>query len=235
MSKKSYLIILGLFGTVLLLTIISFWRLREIGGSLGIEGLSEFEEVEPKQLEEIIREIREGTSVKVGSNKVGSKEFISPDGKLKMEYPIDWSEIKDEKILEQILPKEEIEKYGLKNLFLAQKLQAGKYVQLKVNEITLKEADNIETLIEGMKESNLQQGWKMEIINLDIEEETAIFEAKYEKPERLKIYSKEKILIVAPERDNKKAFLVVLLSFGEDWEELQKEADEILHSVHLVN
>lgn len=230
MSKKSYLIILGLFGTVLLLGIISSWRLRKLGESLGIEGLPGFEEVEPKQLKEIIREIRKGTST-----KVGSKEFISPDGKLKIEYPTDWLEIKDEKVLEQILPKEEIEKYGFKNLFLAQKLQAGKYAQLKVSELTLKEADNIETLIEGMKESNLQQGWKMEIISLDIEEETAIFEAKYEKPERLEIYSKEKILIIVSEQSNKKAFLVVLLSFGAAWEELQKEADEILQSVHLVN
>lgn len=230
MSKKSYLIILGLFGTVLLLGIISSWRLREIGESLGMGGLPEFEEMEPKQFEQIIREIKGETSI-----KGGAKEFISSDGKLKMEYPADWLEIKDEKILEQILPKEEIEKYSLKNLFLAQKLQAGKYVQLKVSELTLKESDNIETLIEGMKESNLQQGWKMEIMNLDIEEETAIFEAKYEKPERLEIYSKEKILIVASEQSNKKVFLVVLLSFGADWEELQKEADEILHSVHLVN
>ena len=68
-----------------------------------------------------------------------------------------------------------------------------------------------------------------------LKKETAIFEAKYEKPERLEIYSKEKILIVAPEQSNKKVFLVVLLSFGADWEELQREADEILHSVHLVN
>lgn len=230
MSKKPILIVLGSLGMILLLTIISAWRLRKLGESFSIKELPKFERVEPEQLKEILREIG-GTN----SDKIVYKEFTSPDGKLKMKYSSDWIEIKEEELLEKIIPKEEAEKYSLKNLFLAQKFKAGKYAQLKVNELTLAEKETIEKIIEEMKESNLQQGWDTEIIKLEIKDNEAIFEAKYQKPDRLATHSKEKIIILESQEGKKKAYLIVFIAFEKDWRELEKEADEILESAHLID
>ena len=215
---------------ILLLSIISAWRLRKLGESFSIKELPKFERVEPEQLKEMLSEIRGGTSA-----EIVYKEFISPDEKLKMKYPSDWIEMKDEKILEQIIPKEEAEKYGLKNLFLAQKFREGKYGQLKVTELTLEEEETIELLIEKMKESNLQQGWEMEIIKSEIKDNEAIFETKYQKPDRLDTHSKEKIIIPESQEEKKKAFLIVFMCFDKDWEEFEKEADDIIRSAHLID
>ena len=50
-------------------------------------------------------------------NEIQHKEFISPDGKLKVEYLSDWMEIKEKEVLGEIISKEIAEEYNLKVLF----------------------------------------------------------------------------------------------------------------------
>jgi len=73
MSKKNILIIAGLFGIIFLLSIISTWHIRKLQESLSRVGFPKFEEIQPEQLQEMLRSIRGEKPT-----KVSYKEFISP-------------------------------------------------------------------------------------------------------------------------------------------------------------
>jgi len=165
---------------------------------------------------------------------ISYKEFISPDGKLKMIYPSDWIEIKDEKILEEITPKEKVEKYGLETLFFAQKLRKEKIAQLIISELNLDKQKNFENIIEEMKEANRQQGWEMEVIKSEIKDNENIFEAKYRKQDRSDVHSKEKILLLEPETEKRKVYLITVITLDKNWGEFAEEAEEIVNSAKLI-
>lgn len=167
--------------------------------------------------------------LKTGENNY--KEFISPDGKLKMKYPSDWLETKDEKFLEEFIPEEWKNKYNLQTIFFAQELKTGKIGQIIVNEGDFD--IQIEEIIEEMKKSNQAKGWTMEIINLNLEE--GIFEAKYQKTDHYDLHSKEKILFSEGKENAKKAYLIAFIVFDKDWEKFENKADEVINSVQLVD
>ena len=229
MSKKNILIITGLFGIIFLLSIVSTWHIRRLQESLSQAGFPKFEELQPEQLQEMLRSIKGEKPT-----KVSYKEFISPDGKLKIKYSSDWIEIKDEKILAKTTPKEKIEKYGLETLFLAQKLRKEKIAQLIISELNLDKKKSFENIIEEMKEANHQQGWEMEIIKSEIKDNENVFEAKYRKQDRYDTHSKEKILLLEPEDEKRKVYLIAVITLDRDWQEFTEEADEIINSAQLV-
>jgi len=229
MSKKSIFIIIGLFGIIFLLSIITTWHMRKLQESLSRIGFPKFEEMKPEQLQEFLRNLKGEEPI-----NISYKEFISPDGKLKMIYPSDWIEIKDEKILEEITPKEKVEKYGLETLFFAQKLRKEKIAQLIISELNLDKQKNFENIIEEMKEANRQQGWEMEVIKSEIKDNENIFEAKYRKQDRSDVHSKEKILLLEPETEKRKVYLITVITLDKNWGEFAEEAEEIVNSAKLI-
>jgi len=229
MSKKTTLIALGLIGMVILLGIISTWNFRRIGKSLlGKENLPKFETLETPQLQEIIRNLKEGAP-----SKTNYKVYITPDEQLKVKYPLNWIEVKDEEILEKIIPKEEAEKYGFEILFLAQKFQGGKYAQLKIYKSIQEEKGSINDIIERMRKINQEEGWGMKILSSDIKEKDGIFEALYQREGRLSIHSKERIILLETETKSK-AYFIIFLAYDKDWGEVKEEANFIIDSVQLI-
>jgi len=203
--------------------------MRKLQESLSRIGFPKFEEMKPEQLQEFLRNLKGEKST-----ETTYKEFISPDGKLKMAYSSDWIEIKDEKILEKTTPKEKIEKYGLETLFLAQKLRKEKIAQLIISELNFDKQKSFENIIEEMKEANHQQGWEMEIIKSEIKDEEDVLEAKYRKTDRYDVHSKEKILLLNPENEKTKVYLVTVIALDKNWQEFSEEAEEIINSATLI-
>jgi len=136
--------------------------------------------------------------------------------------------------LAKTTPKEKIEKYGLETLFLAQKLRKEKIAQLIISELNLDKKKSFENIIEEMKEANHQQGWEMEIIKPEIKDNENVFEAKYRKQDRYDTHSKEKILLLEPENEKRKVYLIAVITLDRDWQEFTEEADEIINSAQLV-
>lgn len=158
--------------------------------------------------------------------KEGHKDWISSDGKLKITYPADWIEM-DKRVIEQF-PQEKIKES--KVLFVAQKfeLENVKQAFLTVEELNIKEAD-FNRIIEIMQAETEKEGGNMEILSQKIGEKEAVFEANYKREGGLSLHSNEKLILA-----KEKFFLVSFFTFENYWSEFQKESEEILNSVQLV-
>ena len=153
------------------------------------------------------------------------KEFVSPDGKLKLTYLADWTEIEGEatKAFEQELIEE------AKSLFFAQKLKIKNrvFAFLLVRELNL--GNDLEKIIEEIKKGVEEKGGGMEIANLEIKEGEASFEAQYKKDGNFIFSSKEKIFL-----GEDKCFLIMFMSLNNDWTGFEKEIKEIFDSVQIT-
>ena len=224
--SKVIKIILIFFGIILLIGLLFNYlgrkQLSKLGEVIPPEKLSQIQSISPEEI------------LKPEEGEREYKEFISPNGELKMKYPSDWIEIKDE-VLEKIIPKEYGKRYELKILFSAQKFKmGGEFAQIIVSRGNFEAGISFDEILEEMKESNRQQGWNMEIIKLEIEVNIAIFEAKYQKLDRYDTYSKEKILLGEEKEGKRKVYLIAFVTFEKDWAGFEKEADEIIQSIQLV-
>jgi len=152
------------------------------------------------------------------------EEFISPDGKLKVEYGANWIKVKIES-LEKILKPERGQA-----LFFAQKVKLENIALafLSIQELEIEQEETPEKIIEEMKKDSEEQGVETEILESSIETNQAIFEAKYKKQD-LSLRSKEKILL-----GENKAYIIKLFTFEKDWKDFEEEIDEILLSAHLT-
>jgi len=157
----------------------------------------------------------------------GYKEWGSPDGSFKMRYPSDWLEM--EKGIFENIPQEGILKG--ETLFFAQKLTLETPGQafLTVQKLILETEVNFEGILEEMKKAVKEKGGEMEISELKINEKTAAFEANYKGGSGLPLHSKEKIVSV-----REKILLVSFLTFESNWSGFQKEAEEIIDSVTIL-
>lgn len=155
----------------------------------------------------------------------GNKEFISPDGKLKISYPSDWLEM-DMRTLESYVQREIEEK----PLFLAQKLVIEKSTLaiLTINKLKSGENSNAEQIIEKMKEDTQNKGNKMEVLKLETDGKETIFEAEYSKENAPVLRSKEKMI------SNEEIYLVSFFAFKENSVEFENEAEEIINSAQLI-
>lgn len=218
--KKFIYIVLGILGVILIIGMIGSWQFGKWKEKLPQSAFSKIESIE--QLKK---------SYSSQKNTKDYKEFTSPDGKLKMQYRSDWLEIKDGN-QQKFLP--ETGKYGLKHLFLALKPEIGKFVQLTISEGNFDTQKTPEEIIEEMKESNLKQGWSMELIKPEVKTTEVIFEAKYKKVDRYNLHSKEKILLLEEKEGKRKVYLIAFVTFDKNWQEFEKEAEEIISSVQFV-
>ncbi len=185
---------------------------------------------------EIISQI-EGLSseqiFKSQTEKENTKKFISPDKKLKIEYSLKWIETPSES-LERIVPNEQIQKYNLTNLLLAQRFEiSGEFAQLIVDQAFFDIEKSFEQIINEMQKANLEQGWNMEIIESKTGNNQITFEARYEKNKSHSVYSKEKIIFLEPEESNKKAYLISFVTLDKDWLKFKQEANKIFDSIQL--
>jgi hypothetical protein len=212
---KIILIFIIISGIVLLLEL----GLRHLGkGQLEKFGIEELPSLEPISLEK--------------EEKV-SKEFITPDNKLKLVYSSDWIEMESKNLGEAFLG-ERVEKYNSELLFFTIKGQIKSFGQLMVEEMVVEPEKEFEEIINEMKESNLQQGWEMEIINSETNKNEITFEAKYQKPDRLDVHSKERLVFLEPKEKQRKVYSVAFIALDKDWEEFSQEADSIFNSIQLL-
>ena len=195
---------------ILLLGLVTFWQFNNSRRALSEVKLPSFEM--PKVEIPLFPE---------GEKK---KEFISPDGKLKLEHHSDWMETPKESL--ENLNEEPIKEGGV--LFLAQKFKLEKtaFAILIVQELEKKE--NIEELIEGFKNATKEKGGEIEIISLNIKENDGYFEAKYKREDSI-FRSKEKIIFRGD-----KFYLISIFALEKDWSEFESEANEILGSAQLI-
>lgn len=158
------------------------------------------------------------------------KEFVSPDGKLKLNYPSNWLKVEGEDLNNL---REKAESHGLEFLFLAQSLDLGEFGQILIHEGFFDSQEGFEQIIEKMKEVNQEQGWDTQILNLEIEDKEAVFEAEYQKADRYSMYSKEKIVIIETTEAKKKVGLIAFITFDKDWLSFKEQADFVIDSVTI--
>jgi len=205
-SKILILIIIFILG----LSFITYWQFKSFQESLSKVEVSKFE------TPEISTELWLG-------EKEGYKEFITPDGKLKMKYPAYWLEMEESSLKNFFQTTEEAEillfayRFKLKNLtdlvFLAvQKLNSEK---------------NLEKVIEEAERDAKERG--VEIINLKIEENQAEFEEEYQSKTGGIFYLKEKLILAG-----ENIYSISILSPEKNWSQIEKEANEILDSVQII-
>lgn len=167
-------------------------------------------------------------------DKIQYKKFITPDGKLELEYLSDWIEIKDKESLSGAVSEEIKEKYNFKTLFLASNLKKQVISNLIVSEGFFGPEKDFEQILDIMKEANQKEGLEMEIIKSEVENNECVFEAVYIKTGSLRASSKEKIILLNQEGE-KKAYMIAFVVHAKDWQEFEEEANNIINSAKLVD
>ena len=169
---------------------------------------------------------------KVQPGELEYKEFISPNSKLRMRYSADWIEIQSQD-LQLAFPQEQKGVYNPEILFAAQRISIKGFTQLVISKLNFVD-QNIEEIIEKMKEANLQQGWTMKITNAAIQEKEAVFNATYQSSNSSSFRSKEKIIILEERNQETKFYLIAFIVFEKEWAESEKEAEDIINSAQLI-
>jgi len=227
--SKTLIFIIGIFLVITLLILLSSWQFKRMAETLSKSGNAlEFKGLNTEEIEKMLRDLQ-GLS----PNEATTKEFISPDRKLKMNYRSDWFEIKEKTMFERIIPKERLERYGLETIFLAQKIGKKMFAQLEVSKMGLEKERGFTDVIEMMKEDNRQNGWEMKILLSTTTEEEMVFQAEYKKAGKDDVHSIEKMLLYEIE-EKKKVYLVSFITFEINWRNFEKEATEIINSAQLI-
>ncbi len=169
-----------------------------------------------------------------GESEVQYKKFISPDGKLELEYLSDWIEVKDKESLSEAVPEEAKEKYNLETLFLASKLKKQVFSNLVVSEGFFGPEKDFEQIVNIMEEINQKEGLEMKIIKFEVKDNECIFEAAYTKIGSYRANSKEKIILLDQE-DKKKAYMIAFVAHAQDWQDFEEEVNNILNSTKLAD
>jgi len=104
---------------------------------------------------------------------------------------------------------------------------------LIVSRGNFEEEINFQQIIDEMEESNQEQGWEMQIINLEANKNEVGFEAKYQKPDHYALHSQERIIFLESKEGKKRGYLVAIIAFEKDWQNFEKEAKQIIDSVEI--
>ena len=214
---KNYKFFILTILAIVLLGLNTYRKIQDLQNPLPPISLPKFEDI---QLQPIVQQ-----------NNQKKKEFVSPDKKLGFKYGSDWTEI-DSQYLQKIPAQlnQENNENDTKILFLAQKIipDSNVFVQLVVSEINWKIENGLEEVIQKIK-TNIESGWKMEVLKSDITENKAYFEAIYQHESSPQLYSKEKILFDRQQ----KYFLIEFFTLEQDWKSFEQEISEIFESVKI--
>ena len=150
------------------------------------------------------------------------KEFVSPDGKLKIDYSSDWQESQKSE-LESLSQSVLLE--NAKFIFFARKIniEEASLAFLMIQEIE-REGKDLSEIIEKTKESQKE----IEIIESEIGEKEAFLEVRYDEGES-SFQSKERLIL-----SDQKVYLIGLFSQERDWQKFEEETEKILASARVV-
>jgi hypothetical protein len=162
------------------------------------------------------------------SDQGSSKEFISPDEKLKLEYSSAWVEMEKEAMVKL---NQEMIKKGARILFFGNKYLSEKatFASLLIQEIN-SEGKGIEEIITAMKEDVEKGGDNVTITQLETNEKEVSLKAEYQREEGTIFTSREKVLLTEG-----KAYFIAIFSLDIDWPYFEKEAEEILNSAQITS
>jgi len=207
------LLVIG-FG-IFLIFLVGNWQLEKIKKSL------------PQNLQKELKVFpMEEIQKKFFGETTELKEWVSPDGKLKISFLSDWMEIEKEAV-ESL--NQEIIQQGAKILFFAQKLKikGGAFGSLVIQELDKKEWTDLEKIIEETKKEFKEKNGEIEIVRINSKE--GVFEAKYKKEGQPELHFVEKILI-----GEDRVYSVLFLTFDKDWQGFLEETNSILNSAKIL-
>ena len=216
MNKK---IFIGLILLAILLSFLSYRQIREFRGVL-------------QQAPDLKLEIPplEPLEFPLVRNQEKEKEFITPDGRLKIRYSGNWLE-GGEEILRafgaQVGPK----LAEAEIIFFAFQIDWKKPFPSYL--ILQKIGDKgVEEVIEAMKKDIIEREGEIEILSLKKENDRALIEARYKiKMGATFFLLRSKGKIILTEEQN---YLLTVLSSEEKWPDIEPEAKRILESVERI-
>jgi len=207
--KIFIIIIIAIFG----LSFAIYWQFKSFQESLTRVELPEF------KVPEVSFELWPG-------EEEGYKEWISPDGKLKIKYPSYWIEMEEESLKSYLSPSEKGEV-----LLFAYRFQLKGFTFTTPSFLVVQNLNfekNLEKVIEEMEKEAQEREGEMKIINLKIEENQAEFEAEYKSKIGEIFYSKEKLILV-----EENLYSISIFSAKKDWTRIEEEANEIFDSIEF--
>lgn len=181
-----------------------------------------------KKLAESLKEVSfpkwEMPKMELPSPTITEKEFLSPDGKLKLKYSSDWLEGGEEilKILNTPSP----QRIEGKTLLFLYKVSWQKYIPafLILQELPF---TDLEKILKEIKEK--EEG--IEIVKLEKREKESWLEIKQKKKENslFSFYAKGRIIF-----GKEKSYWLSIFSLLENWPDISLEAEKILNSVEFL-
>jgi len=192
--------------SILLLSSFTYWQFKKLGE---VSLKTTITEVEIPKPELFVQQ------------KTETKEFVSPDGKLKFKYSSDWMEMPKENGQEAVSTEAKI-------LFFATKfkMESGTFASLITQELSGRE--EIKEVIEEMEKEAKEKGGEMKILNSETKDREADLKVRYKKEEG-NFISREKIIL-----GGEKIYLISIFSLERFWPEFETEANEILNSIQLL-
>jgi len=213
LSDKTYILILIVI--ILGLSYVSYGQFKKFGQSLNEISFPKIE-IPEINLEEIFI-----------SEKEGDREWVSPDGKLKLTYSANWMET-DQTFLEY---------FGQTGISLAKTdlLLFAYQFDLKKQNLALLtvnkniDQESLEEILEEMERNVEEQGGEIKIDASETENGIVWLKIISKFPDQPNFYSKGKVLF-----NENEIYLVIFTSYQADWPKFEQEAQEILNSAHLV-
>jgi len=210
---KTYIVILLI--VILGLSFASYWRFNDFNKSLSEIDLPKIEMPETN-LDDFMP-----------TEKENYHEWISPDGKLKLEYSANWTELSE--LFSQYPNQSGINLTDSEVLFFAHRLKIKEQALafLTINQFNAEEG--LEKIIEKIKQTPNEQNGKIEIIEIKNEGEIIWLEIVSERSSQPNFYSKGKLIF-----DEEKTYLILFTVKQTDWSNFEEEANEIFNSAELL-
>jgi hypothetical protein len=250
MSKKPIFIFIGFLLIIFALGKYSVWQIEKWKKSLP----PEFPTIAPEEIPKITQLFPTSTfplqfptstyplpesfsypgiTQPTSSQEIKIEEFISPDGKLKIKYPSNF--VKFETIsLQKAVPEELAKNYKMEIIFFAQKFDIERPASLVISQMLVDKQTKLKDILEEMKKAGEKEGWRIEILETEQENEKIIVESTYWKENIPAIRSKEKMLSIEIENNQKRVFIAEITTANKDWNYLKDEINKILDSAQLV-
>lgn len=196
---------------ILFLSFLNYWRFKNFNQTLS-KNIPPKIEVPEMKIEEL--------PLFGGNETKEEKEWVSPDGKLKLKYPANWLE--ENEIFSKIFQEEATLKNSKILLFVQNfDLKSQTWSILTVGEISPEK--KLEDILEEIKKMEL------EILSVESENGTATIEAKTKEKKGVSFRTKEKIFF-----GKEKTYLVSFVSFEKDWEKMKEVRERIFESIEFV-
>ena len=200
---------------ILGLSLISYWRFKNFQEAWPEIELPKLEMPEIK-LENLLF-----------PEKEGYREWISPDGKLKLKYSANWLKM-DKAFLGQLGQVKTV-LVEMEFLFFAYqfKIKEQALASLIVGEITPKKS--LEEIKKEIEENIKREGGEIKITILEIKDEKVKLEMVSRHPGRPNFFSKGKIVF-----GDDKNYLIFITTPEKDWPKFEKEVEKIFKSVQFT-